>query len=167
MLRSAIRAVLIGQVLAAGCRSGLNYPNPLGPRYAGAVSPVPAAPPHPDPAVIRVVTFNIAYGRHIERAIELLQAPLPQPLRSADIISLQEMDAASTARIAGVLGMSYVYYPAIVHPKTGRDFGNAILSRWPIVADAKIVLPHLARFRHTERIATAATILIGDVAVRV
>jgi len=34
-------------------------------------------------------------------------------LRDADVIALQEMDAAGTQRIATALGMSYVYYPQV------------------------------------------------------
>jgi endonuclease/exonuclease/phosphatase family metal-dependent hydrolase len=63
--------------------------------------------------------------------------------------------------------MSYVYYPARFRSSSGRDFGNSILSRWPMVADEKLVLPHRARVGRTGRIATAATILVGDIAVRV
>jgi endonuclease/exonuclease/phosphatase family metal-dependent hydrolase len=114
---------------------------------------------------LRLVTFNIQFALHVERAIGLLDST--PALRAADIITLQEMDVGGTRRIASALGMSYVYYPATVHPKTGRDFGNAILSRWPIVADQKIILPHLARFEKTERIATAAIVRVGDQSVRV
>lgn len=144
----------------AGCATAFNYTSP-GPRYAGGRTPRPVS----DVAAFHLVTFNIQFARQIDSAIALLGSTAP--LAMADVITLQEMDAPGTSRIAQALGMSYVYYPATIHPKTGRDFGNAILSRWPIVADAKIVLPHLARFGKTERIATAATILVGDTPVRV
>lgn len=116
------------------------------------------------PAQLRVVTFNLKYARRVDRAIVALQSYAP--LRDADIIMLQEMDAPATRRIADALGMGYVFYPSGVHPRTRRDFGNAILSRWPITADAKLMLPHLGRLRHGRRIATAATIQIGDQTVR-
>jgi endonuclease/exonuclease/phosphatase family metal-dependent hydrolase len=158
------RRAITAAFLALGCRS-YNYESPLGPRYAGSVPPVQPAVVRGDLDTIRVVTFNIQYARHIDRAITLLESSAA--LRQADIITLQEMDAPGTRRIAEVLGMSYVYYPATLRRKTGRDFGNAILSRWPIVADEKVVLPHLARFWRTERIATAATIAVRGVALRV
>lgn len=63
--------------------------------------------------------------------------------------------------------MWYVYYPAIFHLRTKRDFGNAVLARWPIVDDAKLVLPHPSRYAGTHRIATAATLLVGQSRVRV
>jgi endonuclease/exonuclease/phosphatase family metal-dependent hydrolase len=145
---------------ASGCATAFNYTG-QGPRYAGGLTPRPAS----DAAVLHLVTFNIQFARQIDSAIVLFGSAAP--LEQADVVTLQEMDAPGTSRIAQALGMSYVYYPATVHPQTGRDFGNAILSRWPIIADAKIVLPHLARFGKTERIATAATILVGDTPVRV
>jgi len=141
----------------------VNYTSRNGPRYVGDVAPARRA--EPAPASIRLVTFNIQDAREIDSAIALLRSTAV--LANADIIALQEMDAAGTARIAAALGMSYVYYPATVHPASGRDFGNAILSRWPVRDDAKVILPHLARFGKTQRIATAATILIGGVPVRV
>ena len=63
--------------------------------------------------------------------------------------------------------MAYVYYPALLHKRTHRDFGNAVLSRWPIVADERLVLPHRSLFTRTQRIATVATIDVGGLPVRV
>jgi endonuclease/exonuclease/phosphatase family metal-dependent hydrolase len=63
--------------------------------------------------------------------------------------------------------MSYVYYPAIFRHRSARDFGNAVLSRWPIVADSKIMLPHVSRYARTQRTATAATVRVGDMHLRV
>jgi endonuclease/exonuclease/phosphatase family metal-dependent hydrolase len=163
MRRRTAIAWAAGIAAGAACRTGVNYPSLSGPRYIGIAAPAPhgAVPP----ATIRLVTFNIRFAREIDSAIVLLQSSAA--LAHADIIALQEMDAAGTSRIADALGMSYVYYPASVHPATGRDFGNAILTRWPIQDDAKVILPHLARFRKTERIATAATLLINGIPVRV
>jgi endonuclease/exonuclease/phosphatase family metal-dependent hydrolase len=114
---------------------------------------------------IRVVTYNVQWGRHIARAINVLTTRAP--LGDADIVVLQEMDPNGTRRIAEALGMSWVYYPASVHPRAHQDFGNAVLSRWPIIADQKLMLPHVAGLRHAQRIATAATVMVGDVQVRV
>lgn len=156
-------AVVLGTLL--GCRTAFNYTDALGPRYAGVPAPVVPASVPGRGDTLHLVTFNIQFGRHVDRAIELFRS-VPA-LEHADVVTLQEMDAPGTERIATALGMGYVYYPASVAPGTGRDFGNAILSRWPIVDDRKIILPHLARFEHSQRIATAATVLIGGVAVRV
>jgi endonuclease/exonuclease/phosphatase family metal-dependent hydrolase/membrane-associated phospholipid phosphatase len=114
---------------------------------------------------MRVVTFNTRHAVEIDSTIALLRDT--PALQRADIVALQEVDAAATERIARSLGMEYVYYPATRHPKFGRDFGNAILTRWPIVEDRKLLLPHLGRFRHTVRTVTAVTITVNGNAVRV
>jgi endonuclease/exonuclease/phosphatase family metal-dependent hydrolase len=150
--------------LTAGCTPVLNYPSAMGPRYAG-VSTARRDSVTGD-RMLHVVTYNVRFGQHVERAINVLSTRAPLP--GADIIFLQEMDAEGTRRIAEALGMSWVYYPAAVHPKAARqDFGNAVLSRWPIVADEKVLLPHIAGMRHAQRIATAATILVDTIKVRV
>ncbi len=142
------------------CRAGRNYSDPIAPRWIGAAPSVPAVTND----TLRVVSFNIQYARHIDSALAVLGDPA---LRDADIVLLQEMDAIGTQRIAAALGMGYVYYPAISALRTQRDFGNAILSRWPIEDDDKLILPHPAQFDGSQRIAAAATILAGNKRVRV
>ena len=88
---------------------------------------------------IKVVSFNIEFSQNIEGAISLLQQ---EPLNSADVILLQEMDEKGTERIAESLCMSYTYYPAIYHPKHGKNVGNAILTKWKIKNCQKVKLPH-------------------------
>jgi endonuclease/exonuclease/phosphatase family metal-dependent hydrolase len=155
-------AALLALALAGGCRTGQNYPG-AGPRYA-APPPVAAAR-RAGGDTLRLVTFNIAYARRVDRATALLAAE--PALRGADVVLLQEMDAPGTRRIAEALGLGYVYYPAIVHHRTERDFGNAVRSRWPIVEDARIVLPHRSRYAGTQRTATAATLQVSGERVRV
>ena len=154
---------VLATALVAGCSTAAyNYVLPQGPRYAGAVA---RASTDALDDTLDVVSFNIAWARGVDSALVVLQTD--SAARNADVILLQEMDAPATARMAAALGMNYVYYPATLHPKTQRDFGNAVLSRWPIVADSKIVLPHISRIRNTQRAATAATIRVGDRNVRV
>ncbi|MEZ4648315.1 MAG: endonuclease/exonuclease/phosphatase family protein [Candidatus Eisenbacteria bacterium] len=143
-----------------GCASTHNYTLPDAPRYAGRAI---VSRPDPDPE-IRVVSFNIEHARRISEATRLLlDAP---ELRGADIVFLQEMDAAGTESIADSLGMHWVYYPAMVSSGTGRDFGNAILSRWPLRDDQKIVLPHTEFWKWSRRIAVSATADIEGRTVR-
>jgi endonuclease/exonuclease/phosphatase family metal-dependent hydrolase len=151
-------------VTLTACAQALNYPSALGPRYAGLSTS--RRDSLTTDRVLRVVTYNVKFGQHVDRAINVLSTRAPLP--GADVIFLQEMDAEGTRRIAEALGMSWVYYPATVHPKAARqDFGNAVLSRWPIVADQKLMLPHIAGMRHSQRIATAVTILVDTLKVRV
>jgi endonuclease/exonuclease/phosphatase family metal-dependent hydrolase len=158
-----VKALLLILGLLAGCRTGRNYPSPEGPRYAGGPRGAPADTA--DTTRIRVVSFNVEFAMRVDSAIVLLTND--SALRGADILLLQEMDAKATERVADALGLWYVYYPALFHLRTRRLFGNAVLSRWPIVEDTKIVLPHVSRFVRTQRIATAATIRVGSRLVRV
>ena len=160
--------LLAGLVAGLACALPLNYTDPQGPRYIGGwggLAPAPRVAQTAGSLPIRVVTFNVKFAEHVDRAIDLLGSTTP--LEDADIIALQEMDEPGTRRIAAALGMAYVYYPATVHPGTGRDFGNAILSRWPITDDRKLILPRLARFGRTQRAAVAGTVLVGGAPVRV
>jgi endonuclease/exonuclease/phosphatase family metal-dependent hydrolase len=154
--------VLFALTLAlAACRTGINYPGLSGPRFTGAVESSVAD----SSAALRVVSFNIKYAQRVDSAISVLTSEAA--LQNADIILLQEMDESGTKQIADTLGMSFVYYPATFHIKHQKHFGNAVLSRWPIVADEKLVLPHIARFTRTQRIATAATVRVHESLVRV
>jgi endonuclease/exonuclease/phosphatase family metal-dependent hydrolase len=159
-MRLRLAFALAAIALTVGCASAINYPDRAGPRYAGTH----AAPA--EPAGLRVVTFNVKYGRQAAAAAELLKSDAH--LAGADLIALQEMDEASTELIARALSMNYVYYPAAVHPVARKNFGNALLSRWPLDDDVKIVLPHPGRLRKAVRIAVGATMRIpGGEPVRV
>lgn len=165
MKRAAQSLTLLWLVVASGCRAAVNYPSPTGPRYAGDPGGHQRTAPSALIGALRLVTFNVHFGRQIGRAIELLR--VAGSAEGADIVALQEVDARQAKRVAGALGMFFVYYPAVVHPLTGRDFGTAVLSRWPIVEDWKVILPHTGRFLRTQRAATAATILVGNDSLRV
>ena len=155
--------LLLGVVASSSCRTGANYLDPVAPRWVGALPHV--APTRARVNTLQIVSFNIQLSLHIDSALAVLTMdPL---VRHADILLLQEMDASATMRIARELGMAYVYYPAIQYFKTERAFGNAILSRWPIEDDAKILLPGRSRFGGTHRIAAAATIRIAGRELRV
>lgn len=155
--------ILAAWVATSACQTQRNYPTPQGPRYAAA------PPPHlirENPRdTLKIVSFNVEFALQVDSALKVLQTD--PDVADADIILLQEMDNPGTRYIARSLGMWYVYYPATRHIKHGRDFGNAILSRFPIVSDGKIVLPHVARLYRTMRTATAASIRIGRDTVRV
>ncbi|HUQ98101.1 MAG TPA: endonuclease/exonuclease/phosphatase family protein [Gemmatimonadaceae bacterium] len=157
------RAALIALGLsAAACRTGYDYRGP-GPRYAGTY--LDSAAKSCAPCTLRIVSFNTNFARDVEGAIALFTSD--PAIRDPDILLLQEMDAAGTETLAKALRRSFVYYPAIFHRRTQRDVGNAVLSRWPIVEDVKLVLPNPSRYAETHRIATAATLLVGASKVRV
>lgn len=109
--------------------------------------------------VLRIATFNLRHGSRLERAIAVAKA---EPvLAEADVLALQESDQGAAERFASALGMGYLYYPAVLHYRTGRHFAPALLSRWPIVADRRVDLPHPGLWG-MRRIAVAATLLVRD-----
>ncbi|MEO5567763.1 MAG: endonuclease/exonuclease/phosphatase family protein [Gemmatimonadaceae bacterium] len=147
----------------AACRTGRNYQD-VGPRYEGAPSRAAAA----DPArgdTLRIASFNIEFALRPDSALAVFRAE--SALARMDVVLLQEVDESATRRIAGGLGLGYVYYPAIFRNRSSKDFGNAVLSRWPIIADSKVILPHRSWYGGSQRTATAATIRIADRFVRV
>ena len=148
-------------LFATACKTGRNYPEPASPRYAGAAPATATARGD----TLRLVSYNVEFSIEVPRAIQVLRTT--RALRDADVVLLQEMTAPAAKAIAESLGMSYVYYPAIYNRIYRRDVGNAVLSRWPIVEDAKLILPARSRYAKTQRIATAATIRVGSRDVRV
>lgn len=152
-----LRAALLLCALSLGCANAHNYLDPEGPRYSGEAGvPPPGWAPN---RAIRVVTFNILYAREVDRAVgKLLASP---PLRHPDVLCLQEMDAPGADSVALRLRMNYVYYPASIHPKTDRDFGNAILSPWPIEESWKVILPHKSRIVSQGRAAVGARVRVA------
>jgi len=130
----------------------------------GAFAPVPEEQARHTSRPIRVVSFNIKLADHIDSAIAVLGR---DPLSTADIISLQEMDESGTERIARALQLNYIYYPGSIHPTRQRYFGPAILSRWPIEKTWKLALPYEAPIRRQRRNATAAVVNIAGTRVRV
>jgi endonuclease/exonuclease/phosphatase (EEP) superfamily protein YafD len=133
-----------------------NLLNVAGPRFEGRYAP-PDSPVATSDAPLRVVTFNIKHAREIERAIEVLGS---DSLRGADVVALQEMDEIGVDRIARTLGLNYAYYPASIHLASGKYFGPAVLSRWPIERSWKLLLPHGGWSRGQRRTATAAIVRV-------
>jgi endonuclease/exonuclease/phosphatase family metal-dependent hydrolase len=146
--------------LTACAAATVNYTDPAGPRFAGGVASSPGRE-----KTLRVASLNTNMVLHLPEVIALLRED-PE-LGPADIVLLQEVDSVSVHTIADSLHMAWVYYPSTLHPKTGRDYGNAVLSRHAILADQKIPLPYLARGRRTARAAVAATVEINGEPVRV
>lgn len=180
-----LAGVLASLLTLGACATGYNYADPDGPRYAGP-RPVDAAPgagvpdsagahrgvavlgvavPGPAGDTLRVVSFNVEHAERVDSALRVL-TETPE-LQGLDVVLLQEMDEEGTRRIARALDMGYVYYPASYREGIEKDFGNAVLSRWPVVEDAKILLPHRSVFTGSQRTATAATLRVRGHPVRV
>jgi endonuclease/exonuclease/phosphatase family metal-dependent hydrolase len=146
---------MVAVLLVSACISE-NLQAPDGPRFEGRYAGV-----QPDfDGELRVVTWNIKFSETVDTAIaELRQV---EALRDADVLLLQEMDEVGVESIAQSLAYNYVYYPATVHYRTDRNFGVAILSKWPMSDARKLALPHENPVTGQSRIAARALILAGD-----
>ena len=110
---------------------------------------------------LRLVTWNIQYGEDAEEAATVLLEN--ENLRGADVLLLQEMDETAVSQIARSLQYNYVYYPASIHRHHDKNFGNAILSAWPLSQPAKLILPHENPKNGQTRIAVRAVADIDGV----
>lgn len=154
------RGLLAGLLLAAawwcaGCGLLAGYAPEEVPVHRGRAAAVQSVVPDS----LRVVSWNIQYGEAVETALEELQAH-PR-LADPDLLLVQELDPAGAALLADSLGLDYVYRPASVHPHHARLFGNAVLSRWPIVDHGLEILPHPSPGSGHRRIAVSATVDLG------
>ena len=138
-----------------------NYTHPQYPRYVSldSLSRKPAFN-----GILKVITYNIRLAKKTEKALDLLTGH--GDLNDADILCLQEMDPHGVDLIARSLKYNYVYYPAIHHPRSAKDFGNAILSKWPIISDRKIILPKAGAGK-LQRIAVNATVSVNGTKISV
>jgi endonuclease/exonuclease/phosphatase family metal-dependent hydrolase len=155
---------LLLAALATGCAHGVNYADPAGPRFGGSPAG-PVAVQASRPGAVRVASFNAGYAEHMDGIVALFEGD--SALRRADVVVLQEMNERAAQRIADALGMHWIYYPATHHPVPNDNFGNALLSRWPITQDAKLILPHRSWSRGTQRAAVLGTVHVGGRPVRV
>jgi endonuclease/exonuclease/phosphatase family metal-dependent hydrolase len=133
-----------------------NYTAANEPVYVGSYA---GAPPH-FAGRMKVITWNIKYAEKIKTAITELRTV--EALQGADIILLQEMDAPGVETIAQALGYNYVYYPASIHIRHNRDFGNAILSKWPLANPVKLLLPYESQLKQ-RRIAVRALLTLSQI----
>ncbi len=133
-----------------------NHLDPNAPFYSGNYAmgdPVPVD-------TLTVVSYNIGYALNIEQAIAEIKEIRSQ--KGLDILLLQEMDEVGMEQLARGLRLNYVYYPAAVESTHHKNFGNAVLSCWPVIGWKKLILPHISFSNRMKRVATRATIRIHN-----
>jgi len=103
------------------------------------------------PSTLTVMTFNIHHGAGTDGRLDLDRIARVIRMADADIVGLQEVDRCFSARsnredqvslLADKLDMYYVYGPAIRTAQTGQ-YGNAVLSRYPVTYSENVILPAL------------------------
>jgi endonuclease/exonuclease/phosphatase family metal-dependent hydrolase len=123
---------------------------------------------------MRAVTFNIHHGVGINDQLDLDRVAQTIEALRPDVIGLQEVDRRFGERsnfvdqprvLAQRLGMRLAYGPALnLDPlHTGeprRRYGNAVLSRYPIVSRNNVLLPKTAAVE--QRALLRARVDLGD-----
>lgn len=156
---SVVFILLAACILLVSCGPANNYSSTLEPRFEGNF----ADQTSDFSGTIKVISYNISFGENVDHAIHELSRS--DELADADIILLQEMDEVGTEVIAQALDYNFVYYPASIHNHHGRNFGNAILSKWPIHDPEKMILPYKSPRNQEIRIAVKAVVTIADVEI--
>lgn len=138
-------------VLILSCKKAVNYSEPYGPVYEGSFSDYIASSEK-----LKIFTFNTEFSKNLDQIINLIK--LNNHLYNVDIIFLQEIDDESSFKVAKDLKYNFSYIPSAIHPKTNKNFGNAILSKWDIVKTEKIILPNKGKFNDLQRSAVKSII---------
>jgi len=117
---------------------------------------------HGDALELRVLSYNIHHGQGTDGIFDLERIADVIRASGADLVALQEVDV-NTGRaggvdqataLAGLTGMEVRFGEAI--PFSGGSFGDAVLSRWPILETVRLQLP--AEPGHEMRVAVAVTV---------
>lgn len=104
---------------------------------------------------LRVMTFNIRHGRGMDDVIDLRRIARVIADAGADLVALNEVDRVTRrsggvdqpAELATMLDMHWDYCASI--PYQGGEYGNAVLSRLPIVRSQVHRLPKLGNEART------------------
>ncbi len=116
--------------------------------FAAAVVVAGAQAPAP-PLRVRVLSYNIHHAEGVDKVLDVER--IARVIRSADpdLVALQEVDRNATrtgsvdqpAELAKRTGLAGAFGPNI--PLPGGDYGNAVLSRWPILRSENHRLPNV------------------------
>lgn len=97
---------------------------------------------------LRILSYNIRHGRGMNGKVSLKAVASTIADAQPDLVGLQEVDYFNprsafidqAAKLGSMLGMYHVYEPNVTWGCVAR-FGNAILSRYPIVSRQNYPLP--------------------------
>lgn len=113
------------------------------------VGAVPMPSGADEPVRLRVLSYNIRYGMGLDDRFDLQRIADVINAVEPDLVSLQEVDRGversgridEPAELARLTGTEWVFDQNIPHQ--GGDYGNAVLSKLPIVAQRNVHLPNL------------------------
>lgn len=112
-----------------------------------AISAIPASSSTTLPAAFTIMTFNIHHGEGLDGRVNIKRIADLIQHEKADVIALQEVDryrwrsgyVDQAKELAELLGMDMRFAPSLTY--TAGQYGNAILSRYPIEDSSYTLLP--------------------------
>jgi endonuclease/exonuclease/phosphatase family metal-dependent hydrolase len=112
--------------------------------FTGCVQPPPR-----EPATLRVMTYNIHHGEGTDGKVDLQRIAQLIKENKIDLVALQEVDRNTartgrrdfTAELSALTGMTNVFGKNL--DLEGGEYGNAILSRYPITRATNYHLPKI------------------------
>ncbi|MGB7159612.1 MAG: endonuclease/exonuclease/phosphatase family protein [Tepidisphaeraceae bacterium] len=130
----------------------------LGCGSSGSTSPTKAPPRE-----LTALTYNIHRGVGTDGKLDLPRIAGVISAEQPDFVALQEVDngtrrslgALQAAELAKLTSMHIVFGPAMTFD--GGQYGDAVLSRWPIVSSRVEALPWTRGEQHEPRCAVAIT----------
>ena len=113
---------------------------------------------------LTVITYNIHHAEGTDKKLDVGRIARVIAKENPDLVALQEVDAGATRtnrvmqadEIARRLHMHHAYGPAMDFQ--GGKYGNAVLSRFPIVETRVIALPFTSGERREPRAAVATIV---------
>ncbi|MDP7062360.1 MAG: endonuclease/exonuclease/phosphatase family protein [Planctomycetota bacterium] len=126
----------------------------------------------PTAAEVKVMSYNIRHGEGTDGVFDLKR--LADIIRSERpiLVALQEVDSGTgrasgieqDVQLAALTGMDSVVFGEAI-PYMGGSYGDAVLSRWPIVDSDVFLLP--AEPHHEKRVAVAVVVEVPQTGRRI
>jgi endonuclease/exonuclease/phosphatase family metal-dependent hydrolase len=115
------------------------------------------------PTQLTVVTYNIHHAEGTDKKLDLERIAKVIRALEPDFVALQEVDNGTkrangvdqATELAKLTNMHAFYGPAM--PYDGGQYGDAVLSRWPITSSRVVNLPWKKGGQREPRVAVSAT----------
>lgn len=114
---------------------------------------------------LKIVTWNLHYGTKLDQIISTLETT--RELKDADFLLLQEIDADGVETLAKALQFNYFYAPSVFNDERQTEYGDAVLSKWPLHDPEKIRLPNILPGLAENRNAVNAVASVGGRDIRI
>ena len=116
------------------------------------------------PVQVQVLSYNIHHGEGVDGRFDLERQAAVILASGADLVALQEVDVRTTRangvdqamELARLTGMFVAFGEAIAY--ADGSYGDAVLSRWPILQNENLTLPAAAN--HEKRVAVSIEVQV-------